>query len=572
MKRRVAMLLALALTFSSLPATGVMAADTTAQEPVVETVQEDEDALTEETEQEEAEVAEEVTEDSAEGITEEAVEEQEEAVIDEEAVAEDEADEQEDAAEAETVEEAAPAEELEIVEEQIVEEDAKDILEVVDGWDSTHTHYYVNGQMIKGRFKDIGNARYYFDDKGKMATGFRTINGARYYFQDERVAGFSEASRGKMVTGFRTISGTVYYFQNENVANYVAGNLGKSVSGWRTISGRRYYFTDKSVRRTGFITVNDKKYYLVDSRYPSSKYTGMMLTGVRTIDGTGYLFNDKGVMQKGWAKYNGVWGYYDPSTGKAGKTGWKEKDGDWYYMRKNGLATVGWLKLNSESIFYLDKSQGGKMLTGVHKMPSGKIFFFDEDGRRATTEGWKSFGDYTYYTRKDGTVAVNTTINGIQIGADGKVKGSLLDIKAAGYSSQTNYLILVNRGEHKVAVFKGKKNNWTKIKGDWICTIGASATPTPAGEFKTYGPTGRTQYGWMDFQYTSAAFCTGVTAGFFFHTWLYTLGSRGNPYYTHIEDGELGVNHSKSCVRLRPENAEWIRNNIPSGTKVVVYN
>ena len=51
------------------------------------------------------------------------------------------------------------------------------------------------------------------------------------------------------------------------------------------------------------------------------------------------------------------------------------------------------------------------------------------------------------------------------------------------------------------------------------------------------------------------------------------LGSQGQGDQTApVEDGELGVNHSKSCVRLVPENAEWIRKNIPSGTKVVVYN
>jgi glucan-binding YG repeat protein len=344
--------------------------------------------------------------------------------------------------------------------------------------------------------------------------------------------------------------------------NFKEANLGKAVkSGWKSIGGKRYYFANYE-RQKGWKEIKGKKYYLKN---------GVMVTGLKKISGGYYCFGTNGVMRTGWVKYNGLMAYYTKS-GKAGKAGWKPKGDNWYYLKKNGVAKTGFMKLGSDSIFYLDKSKGGLMLTGVHKLSNGKYYFFDEDGRRATTEGWKTFGDYTYYTYKNGTIARNTTINGIKIPADGKVQGSLLDIKASGYSSKTNYLILVNRGEHLVAVFKGKKNNWVKIKGDWRCTIGASDTPTPAGEWTTYGPTGKTEYGWMDFRYTSAAFCTGVSAGFFFHTILYQKGYRGNPYYAPVEDGELGVNHSQSCVRLEPQNAEWVRNNIPSGTKVVVYN
>ena len=38
-----------------------------------------------------------------------------------------------------------------------------------------------------------------------------------------------------------------------------------------------------------------------------------------------------------------------------------------------------------------------------------------------------------------------------------------------------------------------------------------------------------------------------------------------------ITDGRLGINASHGCVRLSIENAKWIYNTIPSGTKVIVY-
>ena len=451
------------------------------------------------------------------------------------------------------------------VEEVVVKEVAEEAKEagVSDGWNSAHTKFFENGKAVTG-FKTIGGARYFFTDSGRMVTGFRTISGARYYFQNSSMKGFKEANKGKMVTGFKTIKNKTYYFTNSRISGYKSQNEGKAVkAGWRTISGKRYYFEDYG-RQKGWKTINGKTYYL--------KSNGVMVTGIKTIKGSAYYFGKNGVMRTGWVKIGSVWAYYK-DNGKAGKQGWKQKDDEWFYLKKNGKAKTGWKKLNAESIFYLNKADGGAMVTGPFRLPTtGKYYFFDEDGRRATSRGWKTYGEYSYFTYKSGIIAVNKTIDGVKIGPDGKVKGSLLDIKASGYSSNTNYLILVNRGEHLVAVFKGKKNNWTKVKGDWLCTIGAYETPTPAGVFKTYGPTGRTEYGWMDFQYTSAAFCTGVTAGFFFHTILYQKGWRGNPYSAPVEDGELGVNHSKSCVRLKPENAEWVRKNVPSGTTVVVYN
>ena len=38
-----------------------------------------------------------------------------------------------------------------------------------------------------------------------------------------------------------------------------------------------------------------------------------------------------------------------------------------------------------------------------------------------------------------------------------------------------------------------------------------------------------------------------------------------------IIDGRLGINASHGCVRLSIENAKWIYDTIPSGTKVIVY-
>ena len=38
-----------------------------------------------------------------------------------------------------------------------------------------------------------------------------------------------------------------------------------------------------------------------------------------------------------------------------------------------------------------------------------------------------------------------------------------------------------------------------------------------------------------------------------------------------LVDGRLGINASHGCVRLALTNAKWIYDNIPVGTKVVIY-
>ena len=39
----------------------------------------------------------------------------------------------------------------------------------------------------------------------------------------------------------------------------------------------------------------------------------------------------------------------------------------------------------------------------------------------------------------------------------------------------------------------------------------------------------------------------------------------------NLQDGTIGANASHGCVRLELANAKWIYDNVPYGTKVVVY-
>ena len=631
MKRRLAMLLALSLTFTMLPAGYANAAETPeAVEMTVEDSTNEEAEVVEETNDDA--VVEEATagettlvEDTTEGQTEEQVEVIPETVTEEPVVVENTDDTE--AAQTGSTEintELADPEEPEVAE---VTEAVTDAKAMWHGFEYTSSgsvqHYWESGKIVKNRLvKDASTGKkYYFDGNGNpiknawkewntkyyylgadgaALTGWQTIDGKVFYFGDGSTSSLTVAALatgmtevdgkkyifadsknfpnnqlGMRLSGFRKYNGKVYYLVD---SKYPASkNTGVMLTGWKTIDGYKYYFGTDGVRREGFQKVGSKKYYFAPYSF-DKKHPGRMVTGISKIGGKYYYLNKYGVLKTGWIVDNGVRGWYD-SNGAAGKTGWKKKGDEWFYMKANGMARTGWLTLNATSTYFLDKAAKGAMAVGPKKLPSGKIVFFDTEGRRATTAGWKGFGEYYYYTNKNGTCYVNKTIDGIKLDSLGRTKMSTMDMKAQGYSSNTNYLVLCDKSTYTVCIYKGSKGHWTRIKGPWNCTHGGSRTPayTSDGKEKYITFTGRltkrsATWGWGDFEYTSAAFCMNLSSGNFFHSVLFNKGSRSNPYNLSPVDGNLRTNWSHGCIRLALPNAEWVWDNIPAGTRAVVYN
>lgn len=131
--------------------------------------------------------------------------------------------------------------------------------------------------------------------------------------------------------------------------------------------------------------------------------------------------------------------------------------------------------------------------------------------------------------------------------------------KANNYASSTDWLILVDTTQNRTVVFKEGGGSWT-VQKYFICTTGAWNSPTIRGQFTvasrglSFG-SGYTCWYWTQFK-----------GNYLFHSVLYNPGSM-----TSIQDGRLGINASHGCVRLDINDAKWIYQNIPSGTKVVVY-
>lgn len=160
----------------------------------------------------------------------------------------------------------------------------------------------------------------------------------------------------------------------------------------------------------------------------------------------------------GWKNEGGIWHYYKSDGSKA--YGWINPDGNWYYLNNDGNMLTGWIK-DGQSWYYMNESgamargwkqinnalyylQGdGSMVTGLRCIDGSNYYFKDNDGKMAV--GWIDINNYRYFFNNDGSMKTgwfsddnessyyyfdktsgkmlkNTSIDGYEIGADGKRK------------------------------------------------------------------------------------------------------------------------------------------------------
>ncbi len=130
--------------------------------------------------------------------------------------------------------------------------------------------------------------------------------------------------------------------------------------------------------------------------------------------------------------------------------------------------------------------------------------------------------------------------------------------RANNYSSSTGWLLMADTTNCKVGVYRGSRGHWQQVYF-WDCTPGAYATPTVIGEFTVTGKGYVFGHGYSCYYYTQ------FYGDYLFHSIKYYQGT------FNVMDGRLGVHASLGCVRLALQNAKWIYDNIPYGTKVVTY-
>lgn len=130
-------------------------------------------------------------------------------------------------------------------------------------------------------------------------------------------------------------------------------------------------------------------------------------------------------------------------------------------------------------------------------------------------------------------------------------------INNSGKSSQTNYLIWVSKKDFRVHVFSGKKGDWTLLKS-LRCSIGAPGTPTCEGTYKFYERINKWDYG---------SYYVGpvmrFNGGYALHSTI--VNNNGT-----LRDGRLEKRISHGCVRIAPDEMNWLFSIIPLYTTVYI--
>ena len=137
------------------------------------------------------------------------------------------------------------------------------------------------------------------------------------------------------------------------------------------------------------------------------------------------------------------------------------------------------------------------------------------------------------------------------------VKENFVNIN--GYESTTDLLVWISLLTQKVNVFEGTKGDWNLIQ-TFPCATGKNTTPTIGGVFKY-----QYRQNYWDFGYYYVNRPMIFNGGHAFHTRTYVKSTGG------LLDATMGRPVSQGCVRMYDADVDWLWNNMPFGTTVVVF-
>ena len=128
------------------------------------------------------------------------------------------------------------------------------------------------------------------------------------------------------------------------------------------------------------------------------------------------------------------------------------------------------------------------------------------------------------------------------------------------------YMAKVDTDNCRVRILAWDGDGYNEVVKKFICSTGASRTPTIKGTFQASGPIGDWYY--MQKSKVWVRYAFQIKGNYLFHSVLFN--EKGAKHPTSSSVNNLGANVSHGCVRLSVEDAKWIYNNCSKGMTVVI--
>lgn len=279
----------------------------------------------------------------------------------------------------------------------------------------------LNRSKCKVTGADFVSAKALDDSSLQVKADYRPVT----VLGDTQKAGWSSTSKKKAVwksVEYAPGYTLTLYGDNKVVKRITVESNSVNLADYMTDMDKTYYYEVKAVPVTSdekkylkegqYVTSTDQEFDWEDYEKEEKRSQGPGDGG--SFKGDNYVMPDGSKAVDTWKLVSGKWYYFDGSGSRV--KGWLQTGGRWYYMDQGGAMCTGWLSPGDGFWYYL--GENGDMLTGWIQPSPGKWYYLEPDGRMKT--GWFNDNGSWYYLDGDGSMAVNRTVDGWNIGQDGK--------------------------------------------------------------------------------------------------------------------------------------------------------
>ena len=279
----------------------------------------------------------------------------------------------------------------------------------------------LNRSKCKVTGADFVSAKALDDSSLQVKADYRPVT----VLGDTQKAGWSSTSKKKAVwksVEYAPGYTLTLYGDNKVVKRITVESNSVNLADYMTDMDKTYYYEVKAVPVTSdekkylkegqYVTSTDQEFDWEDYEKEEKRSQGPGDGG--SFKGDNYVMPDGSKAVDTWKLVSGKWYYFDSSGSRV--KGWLQTGGRWYYMDQGGAMCTGWLSPGDGFWYYL--GENGDMLTGWIQPSPGTWYYLEPDGRMKT--GWFNDNGSWYYLDGDGSMAVNRTVDGWNIGQDGK--------------------------------------------------------------------------------------------------------------------------------------------------------